>query len=92
MLRGDPGGAASRTEQLIGALIPPATRRRPASPAPLLLPHFRYLGCRSEKVRGRSAWTCYIKADLHAVATALAAMTGESHPLALSPEALGFPT
>ncbi len=38
------------------------------------------------------ATTTYIKADLHAVATALATMTGEPHPLAVSPEELGFPT
>lgn len=33
---GDPAAGASGDEQLIGALIPPATRRRPASAAPLL--------------------------------------------------------
>jgi integrase len=31
------------------------------------------------------ATTTYIKADLHAVATALAAMTGQPHPLAITP-------
>ncbi|WP_030443740.1 tyrosine-type recombinase/integrase, partial [Actinoplanes subtropicus] len=38
------------------------------------------------------ATTTYIKADIHAVATALSALTGEPHPLALSPEELGFLT
>ncbi|MFG1997504.1 hypothetical protein ACGFJ7_46755 [Actinoplanes sp. NPDC048988] len=36
------------------------------------------------------ATTTYIKADIHAVATALATLTGEPHPLALNPEELGF--
>ncbi|HEX8344838.1 MAG TPA: site-specific integrase [Actinoplanes sp.] len=38
------------------------------------------------------ATTTYIKADIHAVATALSALTGEAHPLALSSEELGFLT
>ncbi|GGN37625.1 integrase [Actinoplanes campanulatus] len=38
------------------------------------------------------ATTTYIKADLHAVATALATLTGEPHPLALDPNDLGFLT
>jgi integrase len=37
------------------------------------------------------ATTTYIKADLHAVATALAAMTGQPHPLALAGEILAGP-
>jgi hypothetical protein len=35
------------------------------------------------------ATTTYIKADLQEVATALAAMTGQTHPLALPPWSLG---
>jgi integrase len=38
------------------------------------------------------ATTTYIKADIHAVATALSALTGEPHPLALSLTELGFLT
>ncbi|OJF10711.1 hypothetical protein BG844_30540 [Couchioplanes caeruleus subsp. caeruleus] len=38
------------------------------------------------------ATTTYIKADLHAVAAALAALTGEPHPLALHTNDLGFLT
>ncbi len=37
------------------------------------------------------ATTTYIKADLHAVATALAAMTGQPHPLAFAGEILAGP-
>jgi len=36
-----------------------------------------------------AATTTYIKADLHAVATALSAMTGQPHPLADSESAPG---
>ena len=38
------------------------------------------------------ATTTYIKADLQAVATALAALTGQPHPLATSLEELGIRT